>query len=128
SARASPPLFPGRGLPALRGRLLDSLAELFVRIHVAGFFWGDCSLSNTLFRRDAGALAAYVVDAETGEVHPQLSPGQRAYDLEIATENIAGELFRLQAAGYAGDIPPVETARAPPPRDERRWGERHTEH
>src|SRR5215475_6807579 len=116
-------LFTGRGLPDLRGRLLDSLAELFVRIHVAGFFWGDCSLSNTLFRRDAGALAAYVVDAETGEVHPQLSPGQRAYDLEIATENIAGELFDLQAAGYAGDIDPVETAVALTPRYERLWVE-----
>ena len=116
-------LFTGRGLPDLRGRLLDSLAELFVRIHLAGFFWGDCSLSNTLFRRDAGALAAYVVDAETGEVHPQLSPGQRAYDLEIATENIAGELFDLQAAGYAGDIDPVETAVALTPRYERLWAE-----
>jgi Domain of unknown function (DUF4032)/Lipopolysaccharide kinase (Kdo/WaaP) family len=116
-------LFTGRGLPDLRSRLLDSLAELFVRIHVAGFYWGDCSLSNTLFRRDAGALAAYVVDAETGEIHPQLSPGQRAYDLEIATENIAGELFDLQAAGYAGDIDPVETAVALTPRYERLWAE-----
>ena len=52
-----------------------------MRIHLAGFFWGDCSLSNTLFRRDAGTLAAYLVDAETGELHPQLSDGQRAYDL-----------------------------------------------
>ena len=93
-------LFTGRGLPDLRRRLLDSLAELFVRIHLAGFYWGDCSLSNTLFRRDAGALAAYLVDAETGEIHKQLSPGQRSHDLTIATENIAGELFDLQAAGY----------------------------
>ena len=63
-------LFTGRGLPQLRIRLLDALAELFVRLHLAGFYWGDCSLSNTLFRRDAGALAAYLVDAETGELHP----------------------------------------------------------
>ena len=116
-------LFTGRGLPDLRSRLLDSLAELFVRIHLAGFYWGDCSLSNTLFRRDAGALAAYLVDAETGEVHPQLSPGQRAHDMDIATENIAGELFDLQAAGYAGDIDPVETAVALTPRYERLWTE-----
>src|SRR5262249_49328576 len=34
-------LFTGRGLPDLRSRLLDSLAELFVRIHLAGFYWGD---------------------------------------------------------------------------------------
>jgi Domain of unknown function (DUF4032)/Lipopolysaccharide kinase (Kdo/WaaP) family len=93
-------LFTGRSLPGLRTRLLDALAGLFVRLHLAGFYWGDCSLSNTLFRRDAGALAAYLVDAETGEMHPRLSVGQRSHDLEIATENIAGEMFDLQAAGY----------------------------
>jgi hypothetical protein len=93
-------LFTGRSLPGLRTRLLDALAGLFVRLHLAGFYWGDCSLSNTLFRRDAGALAAYLVDAETGEMHPRLSAGQRSHDLDIATENIAGEMFDLQAAGY----------------------------
>jgi hypothetical protein len=93
-------LFTGRSLPGLRTRLLDALAGLFVRLHLAGFYWGDCSLSNTLFRRDAGALAAYLVDAETGEMHPRLSVGQRSHDLDIATENIAGEMFDLQAAGY----------------------------
>ncbi|WP_375498844.1 DUF4032 domain-containing protein [uncultured Jatrophihabitans sp.] len=92
-------LFTGRGLPELRNRLLDALAALFVQLHLAGFYWGDCSLSNTLFRRDAGALAAYLVDAETGELHDKLSPGQRRHDLDIATENIAGEMFDLQAAG-----------------------------
>jgi Lipopolysaccharide kinase (Kdo/WaaP) family len=65
-------LFSGHGVPNLRERLLDALAELLVRLHVAGFFWGDCSLSNALFRRDAGALSAYLVDAETGEMHPTL--------------------------------------------------------
>ena len=100
-------------MPDLRARLLDSLAELFVRLHLAGFYWGDCSLSNTLFRRDAGALAAYLVDAETGELHERLSPGQRDYDITIATENIAGELFDLQASGnFAEDVDPVETAMA----------------
>jgi hypothetical protein len=92
-------LFTGRSLPQLRIRLLDALAGLFVRLHLAGFYWGDCSLSNTLFRRDAGALAAYLVDAETGELHPRLTDGQREHDIEIATMNIAGELFDLQAAG-----------------------------
>jgi hypothetical protein len=96
-------LFTGRSLPQLRIRLLDALAGLFVRLHLAGFYWGDCSLSNTLFRRDAGALAAYLVDAETGELHPRLTDGQRSYDIEIATMNIAGELFDLQAAGLLGD-------------------------
>jgi Domain of unknown function (DUF4032) len=117
-------LFTGRGVPDLRGRLLDSLAELLVRLHLAGFFWGDCSLSNTLFRRDAGALAAYLVDAETGELHNQLSLGQRSNDLTIATENMAGELFDLQAAGYLDEaIDPVDLAMALRPRYEGLWAE-----
>ncbi|HYJ75031.1 MAG TPA: DUF4032 domain-containing protein [Kineosporiaceae bacterium] len=80
-------------------RLVDALAVLMVRLHLAGFYWGDVSLSNTLFRRDAGAFAAYLVDAETGEFHNTLSPGQREYDLELARINIAGELLDLQAGG-----------------------------
>jgi hypothetical protein len=80
-------------------RLLDALSVLLARLHSEGFYWGDCSLSNTLFRRDAGAFAAYLVDAETGELHPRLSEGQRGYDLEIAHGNIIGELMDLQAAG-----------------------------
>jgi hypothetical protein len=117
-------LFTGRGLPQLRSRLLDALAELFVRIHLAGFYWGDCSLSNTLFRRDAGSLAAYLVDAETGELHPSLSTGQRTYDLTIATENIAGEMFDLQAAGHLDDtIDPIDTANELLPRYQALWEE-----
>jgi len=84
-------------------RLLDALSVLLVRLHSEGFYWGDCSLSNTLFRRDAGAFAAYLVDAETGELHAQLSQGQRAYDLEIAHQNIIGELLDLQAGGLLDD-------------------------
>ncbi len=117
-------LFTGRVLPSLSDRLLDALAELFVRIHLAGFYWGDCSLSNTLFRRDAGALAAYLVDAETGEVHPHLSDGQRTHDLTIATENIAGEMFDLEAGGYLDEtIDPIETATALEPRYQQLWDE-----
>jgi hypothetical protein len=80
-------------------RLVDALAVLLVRLHVAGFYWGDVSLSNTLFRRDAGAFAAYLVDAETGELHDSLSRGQREYDLDLAHMNIAGELMDLAAGG-----------------------------
>jgi tRNA A-37 threonylcarbamoyl transferase component Bud32 len=80
-------------------RLVDALAVLLVRLHLAGFFWGDVSLSNTLFRRDAGAFAAYLVDAETGELRTTLSRGQRGYDVELAQLNIAGELMDLQAGG-----------------------------
>ena len=74
-----------------------------MRLHLAGFFWGDCSLSNALFRRDAGALAAYLVDAETGELHEQLSDGQREHDLLIAEENLAGELYDVEAE--LGELP-----------------------
>ena len=80
-------------------RLIDALAVLLVRLHLAGFWWGDVSLSNTLFRRDAGAFAAYLVDAETGELRERLSDGQREHDLEIARVNIAGELMDLEAGG-----------------------------
>ena len=90
-------LIARRPLPDLLDRLLDAFVELLVRLHLAGFFWGDCSLSNTLFRRDAGALAAFLVDAETCERHPRLSDGQRLYDLDIATENVYGELLDLEA-------------------------------
>jgi tRNA A-37 threonylcarbamoyl transferase component Bud32 len=80
-------------LPAPLDLLLDAFAELVVRLHLAGFFWGDCSLSNTLFRRDAGRLSAYLVDAETAELHEQLSDGQRVHDLQLAQENLYGELL-----------------------------------
>jgi hypothetical protein len=83
--------------PETATRLLDALAVLLVRLHLAGFYWGDCSLSNTLFRRDAGSFSAYLVDAETTEQHPRLSDGQRSYDVAMARTNITGELMDLQA-------------------------------
>jgi hypothetical protein len=117
-------LFTGRGVPDLRNRILDSLAELLVRLHLAGFFWGDCSLSNSLFRRDAGALTAYLVDAETGELHPVLTDGQRNHDLAVAKENLAGELMDLDAAGLLPDeIDPFETATDICARYEGLWSE-----
>ncbi len=92
-------------------RLIDALVELLVRLHLAGFMWGDCSLSNTLFRLDAGAFAAYLVDAETGELHPSLTGGQRDYDVDFAHERIAGELLDLQAAEtLPPGVDPFETA------------------
>ena len=106
-------LLMGRGLkiPYLGDRLLDALVVLLVRIHLAGFFWGDCSLSNTLFRRDAGTLQAYIIDVETAEQHDVLTTGQRDFDLMIATDNVAGGLLDLQAAGrLAADIDPIEVA------------------
>jgi hypothetical protein len=81
-------------------RLLDALVLLIVRLHLLGFAWNDCSLSNTLFLRDAGAFSAHLVDAETGELHESLSRGQRAYDIDTAAMNIMGELMDLQAGGF----------------------------
>ena len=117
-------LFSGRGIPDLRTHLLNALAELLARLHVQGFFWGDCSLSNALFRRDAGALSAYLVDAETGELHGSLSDGQRAYDLEIARDNIYGELLDVEAeVGLPGELDPEETADEVVRRYESLWSE-----
>lgn len=105
-------------------RLLDALAVLLVQLHLAGFSWNDCSLSNTLFRRDAGAFAAYLVDAETGELHPTLSNGQRDYDLETAATNVAGELMDLQAGGRLHEgIDPIVTGVSLRTRYEALWQE-----
>jgi len=82
--------------------LVDAMVVLLVRLHLADFFWGDVSLSNVLFRRSAGGFAAYLVDAETGELKPSLSTSMREYDLTIATENIFGELLDLQASESLG--------------------------
>ena len=110
--------------PETMNRLLDALAALLVRMHLTGFFWGDCSLSNTLFRRDAGAFAAYLVDAETGALHPKLSEGQRSEDLEIARVNIFGEALDLQAAELLHEaIDPETVADEVVPRYERLWHE-----
>lgn len=83
--------------PDTATRLIDALAVLLVRLHLIGFYWGDVSLSNTLFRRDAETFAAYLVDAETGDLHRELSPGQRNYDVDLARTNIIGELMDLSA-------------------------------
>jgi len=105
-------------------RLLDALTVLIVQLHLAGFSWNDCSLSNTLFRRDAGAFAAYLVDAETGELHPSLSKGQREYDLETAATNVAGELMDLQAGGRLHEgIDPIVTGVSLRTRYDRLWDE-----
>lgn len=102
-------VFPDLSDEWQRLQLIDALAVLLARLHIGGFFWGDCSLNNVLFRRDAGAIRAYVVDTETSEFHEGLSPGQRRFDIEIGVENIAGGLYDLQAEGrLSDDLEPAE--------------------
>jgi hypothetical protein len=95
--------------PAPTEDLVNSLAGLLARLHLVGFYWGDCSLSNALFRRDARRLTAYALDTETGERQPTLTDGRRRQDLEIAIENVAGGLLDLAAAGEMPDsVDPFE--------------------
>src|SRR6476661_4317567 len=81
--------------PKHRARLMDAMAGLLVELHRHGVFWGDCSLANTLFFRDGQILQAWLVDAETSEVHSTLSRGQREHDIDIMVENVAMGLVDL---------------------------------
>jgi tRNA A-37 threonylcarbamoyl transferase component Bud32 len=102
-------LFINKSVKQYQKHLLDAISGLLVQLHSNGFYWGDCSLSNILFRRDAGALQAYLVDAETAEYHlPPLSPVLRYHDLEIMEENIAGELIDLQTSDSLAFKYPIE--------------------
>jgi hypothetical protein len=92
-------LFSVEGGYGLGRRLVDAAVVLLVRVHVEGFYWGDCSLSNLLFRRDAGTLMAYLVDAETTEHRRPLPDGMRMSDVDLARENVAGGLLDLEAEG-----------------------------
>ena len=117
-------LFGAEGSRVLGDRLADAGVVLLTRLHLDGFFWGDCSLSNLLFRRDAGALMAYLVDAETAEHHDALPDGLRANDVEIAKETLVGGLFDLQAAGrLAADFDVVAFVDTLAARYERLWHE-----
>lgn len=113
-----------------RTRLLDAMAGLLVELHRHGVFWGDCSLANTLFSRDGQLLAAHLVDAETSEVHPSLSRGQRTHDLDIMVENVAmGMLDLAERLGTSEEleerlIAEAEQVRA---RYDELWGVLHAE-
>jgi uncharacterized protein DUF4032/lipopolysaccharide kinase (Kdo/WaaP) family protein len=105
-------------------RLMDTMVQLLVRLHLAGVYWGDCSLSNTLFRLDAGAFAAYLVDAETAERHATISPRKRDYDLDLARERVGAELMDLQAGGLLpAGIDPIDVADSLAGRYEALWEE-----
>lgn len=91
-------LVSGGSFGPRREQLLDAFAGLLVELHLAGCYWGDCSLSNALYRYDAGAIETLMVDAETSRIYPAISDGQRRHDLEIMRENLAGDMAEIAAA------------------------------
>ena len=89
------------GFGSRRRQMLDAFAGLLVELHLAGCFWGDCSLSNVLYRYDAAKIEAVMVDAETSRLYDELSVGQRHEDLEIMQVNLAGDMSDIAAwQGY----------------------------
>ena len=95
---------PGFGLR--RNQMLDAFAGLLVELHVAGCFWGDCSLSNVLYRFDAEAIETIMVDAETARIYEDgLTDGKRQEDIELMIENVAGGMADIAAeAGVDVDL------------------------
>jgi len=64
------------------------------------------------------------VDAETAELHPTLSDGQRLGDIDYAAERVGGELFDLQDGGVLPpDVDPVAVAHELPERYHALWNE-----
>jgi len=80
-----------------RARLQEAVAVFLVDLHRRGVFWGDCSPSNLLLRRDGPLLQPYLVDAETAQVRPSLTDGQRREDLEILQVNLGGGILDVAA-------------------------------
>jgi Domain of unknown function (DUF4032)/Lipopolysaccharide kinase (Kdo/WaaP) family len=115
--------------PKHRARLLDAMAGLLVELHRHGVFWGDCSLANTLFSRDGQVLQAWLVDAETSEVHPALSRGQRQHDLDIMVENVAMGMVDLAERLERSELEDVLIEEAEHTRDryETLWQALHAE-
>ncbi len=90
-------LISGGSFGPRRNQLLDGFAGLLVELHVLGCYWGDCSLSNVLYRYDAAALDITMVDGETVELHNELTPGQRREDIEVMIMNVAGGMADIAA-------------------------------
>lgn len=102
-------LIRGGGFGDRRDQMLDAFAGLLVEMHLAGGYWGDCSLSNVLYRYDAGTVDAIMIDAETVEVRDHLSDGQRRHDLDIMETNVAGGMADI-AISQGSDLDEADLA------------------
>ncbi len=91
-------LISGGNFGPRRKSMLDAVAGLLVELHLAGLFWGDCSLSNLLYRYDADTIEAIMIDAETSELHDTLTDGQRLHDIDIMIVNVAGGMADIAAS------------------------------
>jgi hypothetical protein len=112
------------GFGARRDALLDALAGLLVELHLQGLFWGDCSLSNSLYRWDASSIDAIMIDGETSRIYDTLSTGQRREDLEIMTLNVAGEMADIASEhGFSLDDADMELGDEIAERYHRLWKE-----
>lgn len=90
-------MLEGPGFGPRRNQMLDAFASLLVELHTVGCFWGDCSLSNTLYRFDAETIETIMVDAETASMVEKLTDGQREEDLGIMIINVAGGMADIAA-------------------------------
>jgi len=93
-------LLAGPGFGPRRAQMLDAFAGLLTELHLAGIFWGDCSLSNVLYRFDAQTIETIMVDAETAYVYEEggLTEGRREEDILIMIENVAGGMADIAAS------------------------------
>lgn len=119
-------MLAGAGFGARRNQMLDAFASLLVELHIAGCFWGDCSLSNVLYRFDAETLETIMVDAETAFIieDGELTTGQREEDVAIMIENVAGGMADIAAeAGHDLDDADLSLGEEIADRYQRLWSE-----
>jgi hypothetical protein len=95
-----------------RKRIWDAIIDLFVELHSHGIYWGDASLANALvkfLRVDVPyigkkvELKAFLVDAETVEIHDSISDALRATDVEFFLESMEWLNADLMAEGILRD-------------------------
>lgn len=85
--------------------LWNAVADLLLRLHDAGVFWGDPSLANILIEFRGRQIRAVLADAETAEVHRAasrdqggLSEGMRRQDLETLAESLIWQAEDIREA------------------------------